>query len=88
MTARKPNPEKEKTRERLMQEAWDIITAAKAKANFVAASATLERAARIAGLWSDKAEADDAAERPATQVFTSEPLTPEQWAEKFAPKDD
>ena len=86
MTARSGPPTKDQTRKRLMEEAWSIIETAKAKGEFAAASATLERAARIAGLWSDKPAADASAAPPA-QVFTSEPLTPEQWSQKFAPSD-
>ena len=73
------------TRALLLEEAWSIIRAAKAEGEFAVASATLERAARIAGLWSEKPTADSAGAPPA-QVFTSEPLTAEQWSEKFAPK--
>jgi hypothetical protein len=87
VTARRRTP-KDLTRDVLLEEAWSIIRDAKAKANYAAASATLERAARIAGLWSEKPAADDAAGPPPAQVFTSEPLTPEQWSEKFAPKED
>ena len=86
MTARRRQPTKDQTRKRLLEEAWRIIEAAKAKKDFAVASATLERAARIAGLWSDKPAADASAAPPA-QVFTSEPLTPEQWSQKFAPSD-
>ena len=85
MTAERP-PAKDKTRELLLEEAWSIIRAAKTEANFAVASATLERAARIAGLWAEKPAADPTGAPPA-QVFTSEPMTPEQWSEKFAPKD-
>ena len=84
MTARRPPPKDQ--RERLLEEAWRIIEAAKAKKDFAVASATLERAARIAGVWSDKPAADPTGAPPA-QVFTSEPMTAEQWSEKFAPKD-
>ena len=84
MTARKRAPTKDRTRELLLDEAWSIIRAAKAEGNFAVASATLERAARIAGLWSEKPAAEPQAASPA-QVFTSEPLTAEQWSEKFAP---
>ena len=83
MTARKRPTPRDRTRE-LLQEAWSIIRAAKAEGNFAVASATLERAARIAGLWSEKPAAETLAASPA-QVFTSEPLTAEQWSEKFAP---
>ena len=86
MTARKRTP-KDRTRELLLEEAWSIIRAAKSGSNYAVASATLERAARIAGLWSEKPAADAAGDPP-TQVFTSEPMTPEQWSAKFAPKDD
>ncbi len=87
MTARKPPDDRDGTRNDLLDEAWKIIRAAKAKGELAVASATLERAARIAGLWSEKSQPMDPAGAPSTQVFTSEPITPEQWSEKFAPKD-
>jgi hypothetical protein len=87
VTARKRPPAKDRTRELLMEEAWSIIRAAKEEKNFAVASATLERAARIAGLWAEKPQPIDPAAPPAAQVFTSEPITAEQWSEKFAPKD-
>ncbi len=87
MTARKPPDDRDQTRERLLEEAWNIIRDAKAEGEFAVASATLERAARIAGLWSEKPQPIDATGPPPAQVFTSEPMTPEQWSEKFAPKD-
>ncbi len=87
MTARKRPAPGDRTRELLLEEAWSIIRAAKAEGNFAVASATLERAARIAGLWSEKPAPIDPAGPPAAQVFTSEPMTAEQWSEKFAPKD-
>ena len=87
MTAGKRRTSRERTRELLLEEAWSIIRAAKAGDHLAVASATLERAARIAGLWAERFPPDDAAGPAPTQVFTSEPLTPEQWSEKFAPKD-
>ena len=86
MTARQSPPTKDATRELLLEEAWSIIRAAKAEGNYAVASATLERAARIAGLWAEKSAADPTGAPPA-QVFTSEPMTAEQWSEKFSPKD-
>ncbi len=86
MTARKRPDDRERTRERLLQEAWRLIREAKAKGEFAVASATLERAARIAGLWSEKPLSTDPGGPPAAQVFTSEPMTSEQWSKKFAPK--
>ena len=88
MTAPKRPTSRERTRELLLDEAWRIIQAAKDGDNLAVASATLERAARIAGLWAEKPAPDDASGPPPTQVFTSEPLTPEQWSKKFAPKDE
>jgi hypothetical protein len=85
VTGRKRASSKDRTRERLLEEAWSIIQAAKAAENYAVASATLERAARIAGLWAEKPAADPDGQ-PAAQVFTSEPLSEEQWQEKFAPK--
>lgn len=85
MTAPKRPPVKDETRELLLAEAWSIIQAAKSEGNFAVASATLERAARIAGLWTEKPTTDPTGAPPA-QVFTSEPMTAEQWSEKFAPK--
>jgi len=82
-----PPPAKDRTRELLLEEAWSIIRAARVEGNLAVASATLERAARIAGLWSEKSAPIDAAGPPAAQVFTSEPMTAEQWSEKFAPRD-
>ena len=79
---------RDQTRGRLMEEAWAIIRAAKAEGNYAVASATLERTARIAGLWSEKPTPLDPAGAPAAQVFTSEPMTPEQWSAKFSPKDE
>ena len=73
------------TRAALLEEAWSIIQAAKAEGNFAVASATLERAARIAGLWTERPVAPDAA--PAAKIFTSEPMSAEEWSEKFAPKE-
>jgi hypothetical protein len=87
VSGRKRRPPNEGDRELLLVEAWNLIHVAIAKGNFTAASATLERAARIAGVWSEKPASDDPAGASAIQVFTSEPLTPEQWSEKFAPKD-
>ena len=87
MTGRKRPASKDRTRELLLEEAWSIIRAAKAEGNFAVASATLERAARIAGLWADRPAAIDPAGPPPAQVFTSEPMTAEQWSDKFAPKD-
>ena len=87
MTARKRPTPKDRTRDLLLEEAWSIIRAAKAEGNFAVASATLERAARIAGLWSEKPAPIDPSGPPAAQVFAAEPMTPEQWSEKFAPKD-
>ena len=87
MSARKGAPAQDRTRGLLLEEAWNIIRAAREKGEFAIASATLERAARIAGLWSEKAAPIEEADHPATQVFTSEPMTAEQWSEKFAPKD-
>ena len=87
MTARKRPEPADRTRKQLLREAWNIIAAAKAEGEFAVASATLERAARIAGLWSEKPQPIDPAGPPATQVFTSEPITTEQWSEKFAPKE-
>lgn len=46
------------TVETLLQAAWDIIGEARTEKDFGAASATLERAAKIAGLWVDKLKAD------------------------------
>jgi hypothetical protein len=83
----KPPAPRDQARELLLEEAWSIIHAAKAEGNFAVASATLERAARIAGLWSEKPGPIDPAGPPVAQVFTSEPMTHEQWSEKFAPKD-
>ena len=74
------------TRELLINEAWSIIEQARTKGELAVASATLERAARIAGVWSDKSVIDPSG-RAATQVFTSEPLSAEEWSEKFAPKE-
>ncbi len=88
MTAGEPPTHRDRTRERLLEEAWRIIRAAKAEGQFAVASATLERAARIAGLWSEKPAPVDPAGAAAAQVFTSEPMSAEQWSEKFAPKDD
>ena len=88
MTARKRPATRDLTREQLLEEAWSIIRAAKAEGNFAVASATLERAARIAGLWSEKPTPIDPARPPAAQVFTSEPMTAEQWSDKFAPPDE
>jgi hypothetical protein len=88
VTARRRSPARDRTRELLLEEAWSIIRAAKAEGNYAVASATLERAARIAGLWSEKPASADPAGAPPAQVFTSEPLTPEQWSEKFSPKSD
>jgi len=85
VTTRKRPPAKDLTRELLLEEAWSIIEAAKTEKNLAAASATLERAARIAGLWTEKPA--DPTSAPPAQVFTSEPMTAEQWSEKFAPKD-
>ena len=87
MTARKRAP-RDRLRDLLLDEAWAIIRAAKASDNFAAASATLERAARIAGLWSEKPAGADPAGPPPAQVFTSEPMTAEQWFEKFAPREE
>jgi hypothetical protein len=72
------------TRAALLEEAWSIIRAAKAEGNFAVASATLERAARIAGLWTEKPAAEPG--QPA-KIFTSEPMTAEEWSEKYAPKE-
>lgn len=88
MSSAKPPSLKDRTRELLLEEAWSIIRAAKSDGNLAVASATLERAARIAGLWSDKPPPTDPAGPPAAQIFTSEPLTAEQWSEKFAPKEE
>ena len=87
MTARKRAEDPDRTRQRLIDEAWNIIRQAKTAKNFAAASATLERVARIAGVWSDKSAAGDPDGPPPTLVFTSEPMTPEQWSEKFAPEE-
>ena len=87
MSARKRPPARDRIRELLLEEAWSIIAAAKAEGNYAVASATLERAARIAGLWAERPPAADPAVPPPPQVFTSEPMTSEQWSEKFAPKD-
>lgn len=46
------------TVETLLAEGWDIITKAKGEADFGAASQTLERVAKIAGLWVDKTKGD------------------------------
>ena len=73
----------ELTRAALLEEAWSIIRAAKAEGNFAVASATLERAARIAGLWTEKPAAEPG---QAAKIFTSEPMTAEEWSEKYAPK--
>ncbi|HEX4095398.1 MAG TPA: hypothetical protein VHX64_01655 [Caulobacteraceae bacterium] len=86
MSGRKRRPPDEGDRELLLVEAWNLIHVAIAKGNFTAASATLERAARIAGVWSEKPGPADPSGAALTQIFTSEPLTPEQWSEKFAPK--
>ena len=88
MTGAKTPKDREGIRERLLEEAWKIIAAATGGGEHAVASATLERAARIAGLWSEKPSALDPAGSHAAQVFTSEPLTPEQWSEKFAPKQE
>ena len=89
MTASRKQPtSRDRSRELLLEEAWSIIRAAKSDGNLAVASATLERAARIAGLWSEKAAPIDPAGPPAAQVFTSEPMTAEQWSEKFAPKEE
>ncbi len=88
MTARKPGDPKDRTRKLLLDEAWSIIRAAKIEGNLAVASATLERAARIAGLWSERPAPIDPAGPPAAQVFTSEPMTAEQWSEKFAPHEE
>jgi len=44
------------TIESLLEEGWSIIKAAKIGKDFGAASQTLERVAKIAGLWVDKAQ--------------------------------
>ena len=82
---RKKGGDPDLTRAALLEEAWSIIQAAKAEGNFAVASATLERAARIAGLWTEKPAGADPS--PAAKVFTSEPMSPEEWSEKFAPKE-
>jgi hypothetical protein len=46
------------TVERLLDEGWALIGAAKADADYGAASQTLERVAKIAGLWVEKTKTD------------------------------
>ena len=47
------------TMESLLEAGWSIITAAKSKEDYSAASQTLERVAKIAGLWVDKTKNDN-----------------------------
>ena len=87
MSGRKRRPPEDGTRELLLAEAWSLIRIAIENDNLAVASATLERAARIAGVWSDKPGPVDPAGPPPTQVFTCEPMTAEQWSDKFLPRD-
>lgn len=47
------------TVESLLEAGWAIMDAAKTKADYSAASQTLERVAKIAGLWVDKSKNDN-----------------------------
>lgn len=46
------------TVETLLEECWNIIGGAKGKGDYAAASQTVERAAKIAGVWIDRAKTD------------------------------
>lgn len=63
----------------LLETAQGIITEARAAADFGAASATLERAAKIAGLWVDRSEG-----KQTIREFSAQPATPEEWEAQYA----
>lgn len=73
----------ETTVERLLEAGWGLFDAAKGKEDFGAASATMERIAKIAGLWVDQSKQQSAG---VVTVFSSEPMTADEWSAKFAPQ--
>ena len=71
------------TVETLLEAAWGIMKEARAKDDFSAASATLERAAKIAGLWVDQSKQQSA---NVTTVFSATPLTADEWSQQHSPE--
>ena len=75
-------PTYRRARRRLMQELWETGLLAKKAGQYAVASLTFERMARMEGFLSEKpAPGKEAGER--TVFYTAEPLTSEEWAEKY-----
>lgn len=66
----------------LLREGKALFVAAKEAKEFHAASATLERVAKIGGLWVDRAAGDGTGVQ---RVYSSEPLSEKDWHSKHAP---
>lgn len=63
----------------LLETAQGIIQEARTAQDYSAASMTLERAAKIAGLWVDRSE-----QAQTVRTVTDEPMTPDQWQQQHA----
>lgn len=59
----------------------DIVREARAAEDFTAASATVERAAKIAGLWVDQSKSQNSS---TVAVYSAEPITAEEWEAEHA----
>jgi hypothetical protein len=66
------------TVETLLRACWEIVVRAIRENEFAVASATIERAAKIAGLWVDRPVGG-----PATVIYGAQPVTAQEWAERF-----
>lgn len=65
----------------LLDQAQGIIEDARAAADFSAASQTLERAAKIAGLWVDRSQAEQT-----VRDVSNEPMSEDEWQRRHAPQ--
>lgn len=59
----------------------DIVREARASEDFSAASATVERAAKIAGLWVDQSKLQSSG---TVAVYSAEPMTADEWEAEHA----
>ena len=61
----------------LLEQAQAIIKEARAAEDYAAASQTVERAAKIAGLWVDRGEIAST-----VRSVSADPMTPDQWQQQ------
>jgi len=67
------------TIEELISKGREIVDKAVAAEDFSAASATLERVAKIGGLWVDRSEGQQV-----VRTVSAEPMSAEQWQQQHA----